>query len=160
MSRRWKPAPPAGAGALRNARRAAGALALALALVSAGALAGCGGAAERTGEGAAARPRAGTMSAADAKAFIASHPEALLLDVREPSEWNDDVGHIEGARLVPMGQLTAALPELAAWKDKPVIVICRVGVRSQRAAQMLAAQGFAQAWNLSGGMVAWRRAGH
>jgi rhodanese-related sulfurtransferase len=100
------------------------------------------------------------MGPAEAKALMASADSVLLLDVREPAEWNDDVGHIEGAVLVPMRELGPRVGEFSAWKDRPVIAICRVGVRSHQAARLLAAQGFTRVHNLSGGMVAWRRAGY
>jgi rhodanese-related sulfurtransferase len=137
-------------------RSAATARIAALLALLALAIAGCGGGA---GGGAGALPQAGSIDVAAARAFIAGHPEALVLDVRSPGEWNDDVGHIEGARLIPIGELPARLGEIEAWKDKPVVAVCRVGVRSYHAAQLLARAGFRDARNLEGGMVAWRRAG-
>lgn len=136
----------------------------ALAMVAMVALtSGCGGGAGSTANGAgsgAPAARAGVMSAAEAKAFLASHPEALVLDVREPSEWNDDLGHIDVAKQIPLGELESRVAELAPYKDKPVIAVCRVGMRSARAANYLASQGFTQVSNLNGGMDAWRRAGY
>lgn len=137
--------------------------ALALTCLLAGALTGCGGSVgggAASGGGNAARPQAGVMSAAEAKAFIAANPGVLVLDVREPSEWNDDLGHIESAKQIPLGELESRSAELAPYKDKPVITVCRVGVRSSRAASYLAGQGFALVSNLNGGMQAWRRAGY
>ncbi len=100
------------------------------------------------------------MSAADAHAYLADHPEALVLDVREPAEWNDDLGHIEGAKQIPLETLEARLAEIDAWKDKPVIVVCRSGERSERAVETLRAAGFKLAVNLEGGMSAWKGAGY
>jgi rhodanese-related sulfurtransferase len=91
--------------------------------------------------------------------MLADRPGALLLDVRSPGEWNDDVGHIEGARLIPIADLPQRLEEIASWKDQPVIVVCRVGARSGQAADLLVQRGFVEVYNLEGGMVAWRRAG-
>lgn len=150
MSRRWQPAM---AGVVLGAALA---------------LAGCGGggagggpAAGGAGAGTAARAaRAGVMSVTDAKAFIAEHPEMLLLDVREPAEWNDRFGHIEGSIQIPIGQLSGRVAEIADWKEKPVLAICTVGARSGQAAQFLARQGFAEVYNLAGGLAAWRRAGY
>lgn len=125
-------------------------------------LAGCGapGAGGSAAGGAAATAAAGKMSVAEAKAFIAAHPEALVLDVREPSEWNDDLGHIDVAKQIPSGELGQRVAELAEYKDKPVITVCRVGFRSYKAAQFLASQGFTQVSNMEGGMQAWRSAGY
>ena len=111
-------------------------------------LAGCGG----TPGGQAA----GDLPGNQAHAFLAAHPEALVLDVRNPDEWNDDLGHIDGARLIPLPELEARLGEIEAWKEKPVVVVCRVGGRSRTATDMLRAAGYRQAMNLEGGMVAWR----
>jgi len=100
------------------------------------------------------------LSASAAKAFLAQHPEALLLDVRNASEWNDDLGHIEGARQIPLPELSARLAEIEEFKNKPVVAICRVGGRSQGAAELLMRSGFTDVANLQGGMSAWRSAGN
>jgi rhodanese-related sulfurtransferase len=76
----------------------------------------------------------------------------LLLDVREPAEWAS--GHAPDALHVPLGQLRAEdLPEADA-----VFVICRSGNRSGRATKDLRAAGV-EASNVTGGMIAWARAG-
>ena len=121
-------------------------------------LAGCGARSHTAAEHPGATPA--VMSAADAHAYLADHPEALVLDVREPAEWNDDLGHIEGAKQIPLETLEARLAEIDAWKDKPVIVVCRSGERSERAVETLRAAGFKLAVNLEGGMSAWKGAGY
>jgi sulfur dioxygenase len=80
-----------------------------------------------------------------------------VLDVREPEEFSHGLGHIQGALLVPLGQLQARVDELA--RDQPVVTVCRSGARSARAAAMLAKAGFAEVANLSGGMLRWRAEG-
>lgn len=77
----------------------------------------------------------------------------LLLDVREPGEFAK--ARIEGARLVPLGELEARANELARWRDGTVVVHCKSGVRSAKACAMLAAHGFRDVWNLAGGIEAW-----
>jgi rhodanese-related sulfurtransferase len=79
---------------------------------------------------------------------------ALLLDVREPDEWA--AGHVPGAVHIPLGQLVERVDELP--EDRQVVVICRSGARSARAAAFLASSGF-DAVNLAGGMHAWAAAG-
>ena len=96
------------------------------------------------------------LSATAARRFLAAHPEALVLDVRNPDEWNDDLGHIERARQIPLPELARRAGEIAAWKEKPIVVVCRAGGRSREATGMLRAAGFTQAMNLEGGMLAWR----
>ncbi len=92
-------------------------------------------------------------------ALLRSDPPPLVLDVREPEEFVGDLGHVEGALLVPMDALVARLPRLADRADRPVVVVCRAGARSASAAALLAAAGFRHVFNLEGGMVAWHAAG-
>ena len=79
---------------------------------------------------------------------------ALMLDVREPDEWQE--GHIPGARHVPLGELEMRLGELDPAQE--IVAVCHSGYRSGIAAHALRATGFARVWNLDGGMVAWERA--
>lgn len=83
--------------------------------------------------------------------------EVLLLDVREPHEFDGELGHLPGATLLPLGALRARLAELP--RDRPVVAICRSGGRSAQAALILEGAGFAQVANLDGGMVRWRSLG-
>jgi len=80
---------------------------------------------------------------------------AVLLDVREPDEWN--AGHIAGAVHLPLGRL-ADIGDLVAPGAAPVVAVCRSGNRSGRAAEALAAAGY-DVVNLGGGMKAWATAG-
>lgn len=79
--------------------------------------------------------------------------ELLLVDVREPQEYA--IASIEGALLVPLGALASRLDELAAWKDRPIVVHCHHGGRSARAVELLAQRGFTRVENLKGGIDAW-----
>ncbi len=82
---------------------------------------------------------------------------AKLIDVREPHEFVGELGHVEGAELVPLETLEVASK---AWeRDTPLVLICRSGGRSGRAAEHLAAQGFVAVMNMVGGMLAWTEAG-
>ena len=125
---------------------------------------GCGKTEPKAGETSTAAPGArsvaefGHLSAGEARSFLARHPEALVLDVRNPDEWSNELGHIEGARQIPLPELQTRMDELAAWKGKPIIVVCARGARSRSAAGLLAGAGYRQVMNLKGGMVAWRQA--
>jgi molybdopterin/thiamine biosynthesis adenylyltransferase/rhodanese-related sulfurtransferase len=77
----------------------------------------------------------------------------LLLDVREPAEFAK--ASIEGARLLPLGELPARAAELAAWRERPIVVHCHKGRRSAEAARWLLANGFTDVTNLTGGIEAW-----
>jgi len=79
---------------------------------------------------------------------------AFLLDVREPPEWM--AGHAAAAAHIPLGQVPARGAEIP--DDGTVVVICRVGGRSQQAATYLRSRGV-DAMNLAGGMQAWAAAG-
>lgn len=79
---------------------------------------------------------------------------AQLIDVRESNEWKS--GHVPGAKHIPLGSLEGRLKTIA--QEKPVMVICQSGMRSAQAAKILASKGF-DVSNVSGGMVAWKRAG-
>jgi glyoxylase-like metal-dependent hydrolase (beta-lactamase superfamily II)/rhodanese-related sulfurtransferase len=83
--------------------------------------------------------------------------DALVLDVREPSEWSGELGHIHGAKLVPLGELRGKLGELP--KDVPIVAVCRSGGRSAQACVILEGAGFPRVANLSGGMIGWRSLG-
>ncbi|HZQ57133.1 MAG TPA: rhodanese-like domain-containing protein [Acidimicrobiales bacterium] len=79
---------------------------------------------------------------------------AFLLDVREPNEWL--AGHAAAAAHIPLGELVARTAEVPG--DAPVVVICRSGARSNRAAAYLRGQGL-DAVNLAGGMQSWAASG-
>lgn len=82
--------------------------------------------------------------------------EHLLLDVREPDEW--EIARIEGARLLPLGELEGRVAELGDWRERLVVVHCHHGGRSARACQILQQHGFTRVENLRGGIEAWSQA--
>lgn len=86
---------------------------------------------------------------------LINHQNAVVLDVREDSEFYS--GHIPHSVHVPLGQL-AKHAELEKYKSRPVIAICRSGMRSGRACGVLRKNGFEQVYNLAGGITAWERA--
>ncbi len=94
--------------------------------------------------------------------LVPAHARGILdrvriIDVREPDEYRGSLGHIAGAELVPL----ATLPQAAAdWdRHQPLLVVCRSGGRSGRAAAWLAGAGFTGILNLAGGMIAWTEHG-
>jgi glyoxylase-like metal-dependent hydrolase (beta-lactamase superfamily II) len=83
--------------------------------------------------------------------------EVLVLDVREPVEWNGELGRVPGARHLPLGALRAHLDDLP--RDRPIVAVCRSGGRSAEASLILEQAGFPRAANLSGGMIRWHALG-
>ncbi len=77
-----------------------------------------------------------------------------IVDVREDREFNDALGHIRGARLVPLAELAARTEEIA--RDRPIVAVCRSGARSAQAVALLQKAGFSDVANLAGGMLRWR----
>jgi rhodanese-related sulfurtransferase len=73
----------------------------------------------------------------------------VLLDVREPMEWAQ--GILPDSTKISLAFLPASLGQLA--QDRPILVVCRAGNRSQLAAQFLARNGFPNAANLAGGLT-------
>jgi adenylyltransferase/sulfurtransferase len=74
-----------------------------------------------------------------------------IIDVREPYEWQ--IGHIPGARLVPLDRIAEEIPRLD--KKRETILYCKVGGRSMRAAEQLAKAGVTEVRSLAGGILRW-----
>ena len=79
-----------------------------------------------------------------------------LVDVREPVEHAED--HIDGAKLIPLGQLEKRIGEID--RNAQVVVMCRSGKRGMEALGKLEGLGFHDVKNLEGGILAWKEAGH
>lgn len=88
---------------------------------------------------------------------LMNRADAVLIDVRDAAAYA--LGHILGARSIPMANLAGQLAQLEMYKTKPVILVCAIGQTSMSAAALLRKQGFSQVNNLTGGMNAWRTAG-
>lgn len=78
-----------------------------------------------------------------------------LVDVREPVEHAEE--HIEGSRLIPLGEIERRVTEID--RSKPLVITCRSGKRGAEALSRLQAMGFTNARNLEGGVLAWKAAG-
>lgn len=87
-------------------------------------------------------------------AELAAIDDAVIIDVRQPEEY--DAAHVDGARLVPLGELVERMAELPT--DGTLYLMCRSGARSAQATAYLEAQGY-DAVNVDGGIIAWHEAG-
>jgi adenylyltransferase/sulfurtransferase len=94
----------------------------------------------------------GVITVEELKAKIDGGEKFRLIDVREPSEYR--AARIEGAELKPLGQIAQWAQELVD-RDEEIILHCHHGMRSDRACQFLAAQGFTNLRNLIGGIDDW-----
>jgi glyoxylase-like metal-dependent hydrolase (beta-lactamase superfamily II)/rhodanese-related sulfurtransferase len=89
--------------------------------------------------------------------WVAEHgSEARLVDVREVHEYSAELGHVAHTELVPLDTVGAVAHN---WnREEPIVVICRSGGRSGRAAQLLESMGFKRIASMAGGMLAWNQA--
>jgi molybdopterin/thiamine biosynthesis adenylyltransferase/rhodanese-related sulfurtransferase len=92
-----------------------------------------------------------TITASELKEMQDRGEPMLLVDVREPAEW--EIVRIPGAVLIPKGDLPGKLAELP--QDRPVIAYCKTGIRSAEALALLKNAGFADAKHVQGGVTAW-----
>lgn len=84
---------------------------------------------------------------------LINREKAVVLDLRAQSEFNN--GHIVDALNVPYTSLSTRLAELEKYKDRPIILVCKMGQHSGAAAKVLAKAGFEQVIRMSGGMAEW-----
>lgn len=80
-----------------------------------------------------------------------------LIDVREPHEYTGELGHIRQSELIVLQTLPDHLDRLP--KDKPIVFVCKSGGRSARASAFAQAHGFAETYNMKGGMMLWNSMG-
>jgi rhodanese-related sulfurtransferase len=90
--------------------------------------------------------------------LLINREDALVLDVREADEFAG--GHLPDARNIPGSKLAERISEIEKYKEKPVIVCCATGMRSNKACAELKKNGFSRINNLAGGVDAWVGAGY
>jgi len=94
-----------------------------------------------------------TVTPQQLKELLAGKNPPLLLDVRD--QWEYDVAHLEGARLLPLDDLQVLAFDLP--RDREIVVYCHHGMRSAAAANFLMQNQFTNVKNLSGGIDRWAR---
>lgn len=90
------------------------------------------------------------------EAYTMYQDGVFVLDVREQVEW--DEYHAPGTTLIPLGELASRVNEVP--RDRPIVVICRSGNRSQEGRDILLDAGFTEVTSVNGGLNAWRSAGY
>ncbi len=93
------------------------------------------------------------ITAAELKMKMDDGEDFLLLDVRELNEY--EIARIDGSRLIPLNQVAQRSSEISDYKDRDVVVHCKMGVRSAQAIEILKGQGFRNLKNLEGGIDQW-----
>jgi len=91
------------------------------------------------------------ISATELKARIDRGDALVLVDVREPFEW--EIARIPGSKLIPLGELASRMSELDSADE--MVFICKLGPRSELAVRELQKAGFSKAFNLVGGIRDW-----
>ena len=90
--------------------------------------------------------------------LLINREDAHVLDVRDAGEFA--AGHLPEAKNIPVSQLAGRIGELDKFKNKPIIVCCASGMRSNKACAELKKLGFEKPHNLAGGVDAWVAAGY
>lgn len=94
-----------------------------------------------------------TVTAAQLRRLLDGAHPPLVLDVRNEDEWH--FCRIEGSRWIPLPELATRVAELP--RDRPIVTLCHLGMRSEQARRILVRAGFDDVRNLTGGIEAWRR---
>lgn len=88
--------------------------------------------------------------------LLMNRAKTLILDIRDEAEYTE--GHIQGAKHIPLAELETRIKEIEKHKNKPVLVNCRKGMRTNKACQLLTQHAFTQLYQLEGGLDKWKEA--
>jgi rhodanese-related sulfurtransferase len=80
--------------------------------------------------------------------------DGVFVDLRDSGEYKQ--GHIADALHIPMVKLEARQDELKAYRERPVILVCKMGQQAGAAAKQLRAGGYGKVYKMAGGMLEWR----
>ena len=99
--------------------------------------------------------RTGSSSVGPQQAvMLINRKNAVVVDVRDKKEFES--GHIVDSINIPLAKLKQRITELKKHKEKPVVVVCKLGQHSGEAAKMLTEAGHAEVFKLSGGVTEWK----
>ena len=99
------------------------------------------------------------IPAEEVKRELEAGTRLFVLDVRDPHELKEELGHITGATNIPVTKLAHRLAELEPYRDREIITVCKSGGRAHTAAQILMQAGFLKVHVMMGGMSGWKQAG-
>lgn len=78
-----------------------------------------------------------------------------LIDVRQPEEYTGELGHVQNAQLIVLGEIPNQIKNIPT--DKPIVFICRSGMRSAQASAYAQSLGIQNTYNMLGGMLQWNK---
>lgn len=84
---------------------------------------------------------------------LVNKSDAVVVDLRDSNEFSN--GHIAGALNIPFSALEKRIKDIAKYKDKPIVLVCKMGTHSSSAGKKLIAEGYQDIRRLSGGMTEW-----
>jgi rhodanese-related sulfurtransferase len=87
---------------------------------------------------------------------LVNREEAVVLDLRDANEFRQ--GHIVSSINMPFGKLSERIAELERYRDRPVVVVCKMGHHSGAVAKTLKEKGFERVYRLGGGILEWQGA--
>ena len=93
------------------------------------------------------------------KELLETQSDILVLDVREPTEFHGELGHIPASINIPLGELGKRLEELSDHQERPIAIVCHTDRRSAKAARLLTRHGYADVHVVAGGMSSWTQQG-
>lgn len=108
-----------------------------------------------SGQSSSAPSASANLTPAQANELLQGKNPPQLIDVRNSDEFQS--GHIPGAKLIPLPELEKRLGEID--QDRPVLLYCLGGVRSQKAMDLLTRRGFKKLSHIEGGIKAWKESG-
>lgn len=87
---------------------------------------------------------------------VNSHAHELtIIDVRQPEEYTGELGHITSSQLIVLNEIPNQIKNIPT--DKPIVFICRSGMRSAQASSYAYSQGIQNTFNMLGGMLMWNK---
>jgi len=84
---------------------------------------------------------------------LVNREEAVIVDIRDNKDFG--AGHIAGAINIPFASIDSRVGELESYREKPIVLVCKMGQHAGAAGRKLKAQGFLDVRRLSGGMAEW-----
>lgn len=99
------------------------------------------------------RRKAGPTLSPQQAINLTNSEQGIFLDLRDAADYR--TGHIAGALHIPAGKIGERMAELEKYRDRPIVLVCKMGQQSSAAAKQLRTGGFSRVHRMSGGMTEW-----